>query len=194
MCSGGRGFALKDIQKYAEITQRQDFWCHNLNPNLWMPAGSDRCTVHDLGISHALFVNNTVLQVVMLCQFGICYRHVTEILQTVSNKLLGIRWFGVTGSRLPHSEWLKCCHLQGSGIPTNLRLFDQRRWIHHVHSEHWDPFNQWHSTSHPVLINTAVRTSDNGVISQKTFTTSDVQHSWHLLRLQSHFHKWFGLP
>jgi len=46
-------------------------------------------------------MNNTVLQEVMLCQLEICNRHVTEILQTVSNKLPGIRWFGVTGWRLP---------------------------------------------------------------------------------------------
>jgi len=98
------------------------------------------------------------------------------------------------GQGCQHSERLKCCHLQGSSIPRILRLFDQRRQRHHIPSEHWEPFNQWHSITPTVLINTAVRTWDNGVISQKTFKSSDVHYFWHLLRLQSHFHKWLGLP
>jgi hypothetical protein len=164
----------------------------NLTCNFWMPAGSDRCTVHDLGISHALLTNNTVLQ---------------EVVDTVSVENLLLKLFRLSLTNYQesgdfaslcqgcqHSEWLKCCHLQGYDIPRILRRLDQRRWRHHVHSEHREPFNPWHSTTPPVLINSAARTWDNGVISQKTFYYSDVQYFWHLLRFQSHFHKGLGLP
>jgi hypothetical protein len=79
------------------------------------------------------------------------------------------------GQGCQRSEWLKCCHLQGYSIPRILWLFDQWRRRHHVHSEHREPFNPWHSTTPPVPINTAARTWDNGVTSQKTFNSSDVQ-------------------
>jgi len=154
-----------------------------------MPAGSDGCTVHDLGISQELLMRSTVLQEVMLCQLGICYWNSSDCpLQITRNQVTRCHWVKVANIL---NDWSAVIF---KGIPRILRLFDQRRQRHHVHSEHWEPFNQWHSTTPPVLTNTAVRTWDNGVISQKTCKSSDVQYFWHLLRLQCQFHKWLGLP
>ena len=144
-----------------------------------MPAGSDGSTAHDLGISQELLMTSTFLQEVMLCQLGICYWHVTEILQTVSNKLPGIRWLGVTGSRLP-TFWMKCCDLQGFTIPRILRLSDQWRWRHHVHSEQWEPFNQWHSTTPPHFSPTLLRAPEimasylRRLVNLQMYNTSDI--------------------
>ena len=119
-------------------------WTHQqADSNFCLPPG----IIHDLGISHALLMNNTVFQEVMLCQMGIRYWHVTEILQTVSNKLPESGDSVSLGQCSQHSKWLMCCYLQESSIPSILRLGNQWRQTHHVHSEHWKPFNQWHSAT-----------------------------------------------
>jgi len=131
-----------------------------------MPAGSDGCTVHDLGISQEL----------LLSQSGICHWHVTEILQTVHNKLPGIRWLGVTGSRLP-TFWTtevlsssKVWHSKNSKAVWTTKTETSRslRTLGAI-----QPTTQHYTT--------AVRTWDNGIDSSLNFTMTwvAITSHWH---------------
>lgn len=146
MCFGECGEGHREICRYHVIAR---FLASILEPtskltgNFWLPPH----IIHNLGISHALLINNKVFREVILCHLGICYWHVTEVLQMVSNRLPVSGDSVSLGQCSQHSEWLMYCYLQGSTIPIILRLGDQWRQRHHVHSEHRKPFNQWHSAA-----------------------------------------------